>query len=141
MNDLEGETAAHAHARGVRRVQRGLIELLLSLAFLALVLFADRAAEAAGVALASVAATVAAAGVIAAWFVIYLGWHRAQDEFERTLELQSVALAAGVTIVGATTWGLFEIIFGVPGVPIVFLAPAFSTVYAVVRMLISRRYR
>lgn len=140
MNDLEEESAGHARARLARRVRRVAIELAFSLAFLALALAADGAAEAGG-GPSSVAAVVAAAGVLAVWTYIYVRWHLSHDEFERTLELQSVALGAGLTILAATVLGLFELILGGPRVPIVFIAPAFSVIYVTVRMLISRTYR
>lgn len=140
MNELEQETAGHLRARRVRQLRRGATEIALSLLFLALVIAADKGVEAGG-GPAPLAATLAAAGVLAAWFFIYVRWHLTHDEFERTLELQSVALAAGVTIVGATALGLFEMILGAPGLPVVFIAPAFSAVYAIVRILIGRAYR
>lgn len=140
MSDLEEETASHARARLARRVRRFAIELAFSLAFLALVVAADNAAEAGGKA-APVAAVIAAAGVLAGWTYVYVRWHQSHDEFERTLELKSVALGAGLTILAATILGLFELILGGPRVPIVFIAPAFSAFYAAVRMLISRTYR
>jgi hypothetical protein len=141
MSDLEGETAGHSRSRLARRVRRGVIEVGLSLAFLAFVFFAGRAVDAGGRGPVAVAAVVAAALVLAAWFFVYVRWHLTHDEFERTLELQSVALAAGVTIVVATAAGLFEMILGTPGLPIVFVAPAFSVVYTVVRLLMTRAYR
>ncbi len=141
MSDLEEETAEHSRSRRARRFRRGAVEVALSLAFLAFVVIADRTADAGGAGPAAVAAVVAAAGVLAAWFFVYVRWHLTHDEFERTLELQSVALAAGVTIVAATVVGLFEMILGAPGLPIVFIAPAFSVVYSVVRILMIRSYR
>ncbi len=142
MSDLEGESADHSRARTARRVRRGAIEIAFSLAFLALVMVAGRAAkDGADGGPASIAAVVAAALVLAAWFFIYVRWHRSHDEFERTLELQSVALAAGVTIVGATAFGLFEVFLGGPSLPIVFIAPVFSLVFGAVRILMTRAYR
>lgn len=141
MNDLEGESADYARARLARRVRRGAIEIVLSLTFLALVLVAGRAAKDGAAGPGSIAAVIAAALVLAAWFFVYVRWHLSHDEFERTLELQSVALAAGVTIVGATVVGLFEMILGGPSLPVVFIAPSFSLVYAAVRILITRAYR
>lgn len=141
MSDLEEESAGHSRSRRARRLRRGAVEVALSLAFLAFVIIADRAVEAGGASPAAVAAVVAAAGVLAAWFFVYVRWHLTHDEFERTLELQSVALAAGVTIVAATVVGLFEMILGAPGLPVVFIAPAFSIIYAAIRILINRAYR
>lgn len=140
MSDLEEESPAHMRARTARRARRVAIELGFSLAFLAFVAIADGAVEA-GRRSASVAAVIAAAGVLAAWTYIYVRWHLSHDEFARTLELKSVALGAGLTILAATALGLFELILGAPRVPIVFIAPAFSAAYAVVRILISRTYR
>lgn len=140
MDGLEEESAGHARARMTRRVRRVAIELGFSLAFLALVLVADKAVEAGGRS-ASAAAVIAAAGVLAAWIYVYVRWHLTHDEFERTLELQSVALGAGLTIIAATALGLFEFILGGPRVPIFFIAPAFSVFYAAVRILITSAYR
>jgi hypothetical protein len=140
VTELEGESAAHARARLARRVRRFAIEFAFSLAFVALVLFADGSVEAGGGA-APLVAVIAAAGVLAAWTYVYVRWHLSHDEFERTLELQSVALGAGLAILGATILGLFELVLGGPRVPIVFIAPGFSIVYAIVRLLLAARYR
>lgn len=140
MGDLEEETTAHARARMSRRIRRFAIELAFSLAFVALTMLAGDVAEA-GRDVAPVAAVIAAAGVLAAWTYFYVRWHLSHDEFERTLEVQSVALGAGLTILAATILGLFELVLGGPSVPIVFIAPAFSAFYVAVRILISRAYR
>lgn len=140
MGDLEQETAGHARARLARRVRRAATEIAFSLAFLAFVITAGNAAEAEGRA-AALAAVIAAAGVLAAWTYLYVRWHLSHDEFERTLELQSVALGAGLTILAATIVGMVELVMGGPKVPIVFIAPVFSVFYAAVRILISRGYR
>jgi hypothetical protein len=76
-----------------------------------------------------------------AWTYVYVRWRLSHDEFERTLELQSVALGAGLMILGGTILGLFKLLLEGPRVPIAFIAPAFSALYAIVRMLISRSYR
>lgn len=141
MSDLEQESAGHSRSRLARRVRRGAVEVGLSLAFLAFVFIAARAVDAGGRGPAAVAAVVSAALVLAVWFFVYVRWHLTHDEFERTLELQSVALAAGVTIVAATAAGLFEMTLGTPGLPIVFVAPVFSLIYTVVRLLMTRAYR
>jgi hypothetical protein len=141
MGDLEQESAGHSRSRRARRIRRGAVEVGLSLAFLAFVFVAARAADAGGRGPAAVAAVIAATLVLAAWFFVYVRWHLTHDEFERTLELQAVAMAAGVTIVAATAAGLFEMILGTPGLPIVFVAPAFSVIYTVVRLLMTRAYR
>jgi hypothetical protein len=142
MSDLEEESASHSRARLWRRVRRGAVELALSIAFIALVLVAGRIVDAEGKeSAAALAAIIAAAGVLAAWFLIYVRWHLTHDEFERRLELQSVALGAGVTIVLATALGLAEMVLGGPSLPIVFVAPAFSLVYSAVRLVMGRAYR
>ncbi|HBS33401.1 MAG TPA: hypothetical protein DEA40_16990, partial [Parvularcula sp.] len=80
-------------------------------------------------------------GVLAVWLLVYIWWHRSFDEFERGLELKAIALAAGIIIVAASGWGLAELVLDAPTAPIVFIAPAFSVVYATIRMLIGRAYR
>ncbi len=137
MTGLEGETSAHARARLLRRARRWALELALALAFLACVFFAESAGQGA----AAIAAIAAAVAVLAAWFVFYIRWHLSFDEFERTLELQAIALAAGIVIVAASGWGLAEMILDAPAAPIVFVAPAFSTVYGIIRILMGRAYR
>ena len=142
MDELEGESAAHARARAVRRVRRVAIEFLFAFGFIAPVFVAGRAApEGGGVTALSVAALVFAVAVLAAWCYFYVRWHLSHDEFERALEAKAVALAGGITILGATSIGFAELLFGGPIVQIVFIAPAFSVVYAIARFAISRSYR
>lgn len=137
MTELEGETPGHARGRLLRRARQSMIELALGGVFLAFVFFADRAGSGA----ASAAAVAAAVGVLAVWLLVYIWWHRSFDEFERGLELKAIALAAGIIIVAASGWGLAELVLDAPTAPIVFIAPAFSVVYATIRMLIGRAYR
>ncbi len=137
MTELEGETPAHMRARLLRRARHWALELALGISFLACVFIAERLGRG-GAAVAAIAAAVA---VLAAWFVIYIRWHLSFDEFERTLELKAIALAAGVVIVAASGWGLAELILGAPAAPIVFVAPAFSVVYGIIRILMGRAYR
>lgn len=137
MTELEGETPAHMRARLMRRARHWALELALGLAFLACVFIAERLGRGG----AAIAAIAAAVGVLTAWFVFYIRWHLSFDEFERTLELKAIALAAGVVIVAASGWGLAELILAAPAAPIVFVAPAFSVVYGIVRLLMGRAYR
>lgn len=137
VTELEGETPGHARARSLRRARHCALELALGLLFLACVFLAKRA----GAGAAAFAAVAAAVAVLTAWFVFYVRWHLSFDEFERALELRAIALAAGVVIVAASGWGLAEMILNAPAAPIVFVAPAFSVVYASVRMLMGRAYR
>jgi len=142
MDNLEGESAAHARARTVRRLRRFAIEVFFALGFVAPVIIAGRAAPDGGGALAlSVAALIVAVSVLAAWCYFCVRWHLSHDEFERALEAQAIALAGAITILGATCIGLAELLFGGPIVRIVFIAPAFSVVYLIARLAISRAYR
>lgn len=142
MGDLEDETQDHARARLLMRARRMAIELAISAVFLASFFAAERAAQGGEVATpAAIAFLAMSIGALVLWLVVYIRWHLRHDEFERLLELRAVAIAAGVMIVAMTGWGLAELIFRVPALPVVFAAPVFTLAYGVVRLLISRAYR
>lgn len=140
--DLEDESNEAAALRRRRQGRRWALEFVLGLLFVAAILGADKFSETEPSALALAAACVAGAIVVLAlWFSLYVSVYRGLDEFERTKELQAVALAGGVAVFLAAAWGLLEAFLRAPDFPMAFLAPVFSAAYAIIRTLISFRYR
>jgi len=142
MSDLQEETPDHARARRLTRARRMAIELAISAGFLA-TFFAARemAGEGGRATPAAIALAAACVGALVVWLVIYVRWHLTHDEFERLVELRAVALAAGAMIVAMTGYGIVELIFDAPPIPVVFAAPVFSLAYGIVRLIIGRAYR
>ncbi len=139
---FEDESNEAAAARRARRMRRWLVELALGAAFVAAIFGADRfgAADPPSIGLARFCVALAV-GVLAAWFFAYYATYRSLDEFERANELQAVALAGGVAVLFAAAWGLAEAFLGWADFPLAFIAPVFSASYAIIRTLISLRYR
>lgn len=139
---IEDESREAAAQRRKKQARRWLIELGLGLAFVTSVLGASRFSKADPPAMIFAAVFVAGAIVVlAVWFFVYVAVYRGLDEFERAKELQAVALAGGVAVFLAAAWGLFESFLNAPDFPLAFLAPVFSAAYAIIRVVISLRYR
>lgn len=123
-------------------MRRWLIEIALGLAFVAALFGADRFSEGAAASPRLVAAFVAGAIVVlAVWSLAYAAFYRGLDEFERAKELEAIALAGGLAVIFAAAWGTLEAFLGAPDFPLALLAPLFSALYAIIRILISLRYR
>lgn len=135
MSDLEPESQNAARARRSRAVQRSLSELALATAFISS-LFGARYFSAGTVAFAFMAV-----GALALWFAAHVMWHRRLDEFERDIELRALALAGGVVVLFAATWGIFETLLSAPDFPIALLAPLFAGIFAIGRFFLLSDYR
>lgn len=123
-------------------MRRWLIELGLGLLFVAALLGADRFSEGGDASPPVAAAFVAGAIVVLAlWSFAYAAFYRGLDEFERAKELEAIALAGGFCVIFAAAWGTIEAFLGAPDFPLALLAPLFSALYAIIRTLISWRYR
>ena len=140
-SDLEDESQGAAKARRAQRLRQWLGETAIASVFMGAVLAAGRFVGPEPLNAASLFFVAAAAGILALWFAFYFHWLRRLDEFERVLEVSSIALAGGLTILFAAEWGLFVFILGAPDFPMVMLAPLFAGVYGIVRLLIALRYR
>jgi hypothetical protein len=54
---------------------------------------------------------------------------RAQDEMMQTIHLRTVAIAAGLVLLGASLWGIPERLLDAPELPASMLLPIFALVY------------
>lgn len=54
---------------------------------------------------------------------------RAQDEMMQAMHLRTVAIAAGLVLLGASLWGILERLLTVPELPMSMLLPLFAMVY------------
>lgn len=57
---------------------------------------------------------------------------RAQDEMMQTIHLRTVAIAAGLVLLGASLWGIPERLLDAPELPASLLLPIFAFVYGAV---------
>lgn len=57
---------------------------------------------------------------------------RAQDEMMQAIHLRTVAIAAGLVLLGASLWGIPERLLRAPELPAFLLLPIFAVVYGVV---------
>jgi hypothetical protein len=64
---------------------------------------------------------------------------RNDDEMMQLLYLRAVYISAGLVLVAATIWGMFEVLLGMPGFPGFLLLPAFAVIYGIVLSILSSR--
>jgi len=141
-SQLEDESDAAAALRRRKRMRRWLVELALGAFFAAALLGANRFSEGGDASPPVAAAFVAGAIVVLAlWSFAYAASYRGLDEFERAKELEAIALAGGLCVIFAAAWGTIEAFLAAPDFPLALLAPLFSALYAIIRTLISWRYR
>lgn len=62
-----------------------------------------------------------------------------EDEMLQGLHLRTIALSAGLVLVGATMWGVLERLLALPAFPLFLLLPAFAFLYGVVWMVMRSR--
>ena len=136
----EDESDEAAARRRVTRLRRWGAEALIGVLFVLAILGAGRFARGDDSALV-IACTLGAMVTLASWFIFYVMTYRRLDELERASELQAIALAGGLAVFFAAVWGLGEAFLGAPDFPLAFIAPLFSALYAIIRLLISLRYR
>jgi hypothetical protein len=56
---------------------------------------------------------------------------RAQDEMMQAMHLRTIAVAAGLVLLGASLWGIPARLLGAPELPAFLLLPIFAVVYGV----------
>jgi hypothetical protein len=56
---------------------------------------------------------------------------RAQDEMMQALHLRTIAIAAGLVLLGSSLWGIPERMLGAPQLPAFLLLPLFALVYGI----------
>lgn len=138
----EDETRAAKEARRRRWFRRYTQELSIAVVFLGAIFAADHSAGSEPPATEAAAFFVGVAiATLAAWFMLHLRRFRSLDEFERVIELRSISLAGGGVVLFAASWGVAEIILGVPDFPLAMLAPMFSIFYVLARFRIASDFR
>lgn len=116
--------------------------MAIALAFIGAVFAAAYFSEGEQGALGMTAICVAGAiSILAAWFIFYLKRYADMDEFERLVELRSVALAGGCVVLFTASWGVAEIMLNAPDFPLALVAPLFSVLYVLFRMRMSAGFR
>ena len=88
--------------------------------------------------LLALAPTVPLGGSIA---VIGLYLHEEEDEFQRTIQIQSMLWAMGGAFMIATAWGFLETFNLAPHAPAWAIYPLWALLMAPSRMIIERRYK
>ncbi len=86
-------------------------------------------------------AVLPALPLIATIFITGLYLTEEQDEFQRTILIQSMLWGIGATLAVTTVWGFLEHLANVPALDITLIYPAFWFFVGVANPIISRRYR
>jgi hypothetical protein len=71
----------------------------------------------------------------------YLTFLRAMDEFQRRLQGEALAVAAGVTMFGSFAYGFLEEWADFPHLPLIWVFPVFAFVFGIAHLVIRRRYQ
>jgi hypothetical protein len=71
----------------------------------------------------------------------YLVFTRAMDEFQRRLQSEALIVASAITVFGSFAYGFLEEWADFPHVPLIWVFPAFSFVFGVAHIFISKRYK
>lgn len=79
-------------------------------------------------------------GFLGGWVVVWIYVIRESDEMIRHLMILSTAISAGAVLLAVTVWGLLAMHTNLPGVAMIYLFPAFALLYALVSMIVTRRY-
>lgn len=64
---------------------------------------------------------------------------RAQDEMMQAMHLRTVAIAAGLVLLGASLWGIPERLLHAPELPAFLLLPLFALVYGIAWKMTGER--
>lgn len=139
---MEPESDTSRAARNARKLREIAGQLALVVAFIASVLVAREisADDRGSVAVRSLAAAFPIA-VLSVWWVFLALKIRKLDEFERSIETQSMAIACAVTVWITTVWGLISVFVGAPEMPLVLTAPLAAAIYGVIRAVLVLGYR
>jgi hypothetical protein len=86
-------------------------------------------------------ALLPAVPVIGAIAIIGLYLADERDEYQRTVVVQSILWALGVTMAALTVWGFLEIFAGVPHFQTYLAFPLFWVLVAVISPFVKMRYR
>lgn len=79
-------------------------------------------------------------GFFIGWTVIWVYIVIESDEMIRSLMITATAIAAGFVVAAATVWGLIALHTPVSDLPLIYLFPAFATIYGIAAAFLTRRY-
>ncbi|WP_375548381.1 hypothetical protein ABWI01_11955 [Oceanicaulis alexandrii] len=65
---------------------------------------------------------------------------KALDELQHRIHLTALALSGGVLAILTTSWGIWDVIWPLPGIMLVFGFPGFMLMYYIALFFVSRRY-
>lgn len=74
------------------------------------------------------------------WWWASARWLLSLEEFERSLAVNSLAIAFGITLWLVTSYGLVALFTGLPELPAVFIAPLSALVWQAIWLILSVRY-
>lgn len=139
---MEPESDNSKVARRARKLREIAGELALVAAFLGSVLLAREIStgDRGSLVMNSLAAAFPIA-VLSVWWVFIALKIRKLDEFERSIETRSMAIACAVTVWTTTVWGLISVFVGAPEMPLVLTAPLAAAAYGVIRTVLVFGYR
>ena len=72
-------------------------------------------------------------------FALYL--REEQDDFQRSVTIQSILWSTGLLLAATNVWGFLEKFLHTPHIQMIFVFPLFCAFWAVVTPLVQRRYR
>ena len=86
-------------------------------------------------------ATVPALPILGVIAVMGLYLREEADEFQRAVLIESMLWGIGLTLAGASVWGLLELYVDAPRVPVFWAFPVFCGAMGLAQPFVRRRYR
>lgn len=78
---------------------------------------------------------------LVAVFYLYVRQLGELDELQQRIQLLSLAIATGITLIGMTGYGFIALHMATPEYPAILILPAFVVVWCFSAMIVKRRYQ
>lgn len=78
---------------------------------------------------------------IVAVFYLYVRQLNTLDELQRRIQLTSLAIASGITMIASTAYGFVSLHMKTPEYPAIMILPAFVVVWCVTMIVVRRSYQ
>lgn len=139
-SDMEPESELSISKRRRQKLRIMLIETVFALLFGGSIFAARYLSDLGSSPILWVGAIVLPAMALTIWFVYAANRILRLDEFERSLAVNSFAIAAAIVIWLGTIWSLSASYIGVASFPMILIAPVATAIWQCVWWILSARY-
>lgn len=138
---MKEESLASKRSRSIKTMKLLCVELGIAAGFVATIFFGHQYASEDASATLKFLAVLLPILVLSIWWMFYSFYIRNLGEFEQSIAIRSIAIACAITLWITTAWGLTAIYMNTPALPLVFIAPIAHSIYGIVRVFFTIRYR